>query len=39
MQEHEQLSQKQINDDLLRDVLTVPKWWLPAVTFLGIIVA
>ena len=39
MQEHEQLSQKQINDDLLRDVLTVPKWWLPAVTFLAIIVA
>ena len=33
MQEHEQLSHKQINEDLLKDVLTVPKWWLPAVAF------
>ena len=39
MQEHTQLSQKQINDELLRGVLTVPKWWLPAVMALGIIVA
>ena len=39
MQEHTQLSQKQINDELLRDILTVPKWWLPAVVGLGILVA
>ena len=29
MQEHTQLSHKQINEDLLKGVLTVPKWWLP----------
>ena len=38
MQEHVQLDQKQINEDLLKDVLTVPKWWLPAVLFLGMVV-
>lgn len=38
MQEHEQLSQKQINDDLTRDIFVTPKWWLPAVTFLSILV-
>ena len=38
MQEHTQLSHKQINEDLLKGVLTVPKWWLPAVSFLGLIV-
>ena len=38
MQEHTQLSHKQINEDLLKDVLTVPKWWLPAVAFLGLVV-
>ena len=37
MQEHVDLDQKQINDDLLNGVLSTPKWWLPAVTVLGII--
>ena len=27
MQEHTQLTQKQINDDLLHSVFTVPRWW------------
>ena len=39
MQEHTQLTQKEINEDLLKDVLGVPKWWLPAVLFLGFVVA
>ena len=39
MQEHTQLTQKEINEDLLKDVLGVPKWWLPAVLFLGLVVA
>ncbi|MAU64646.1 MAG: molybdopterin oxidoreductase [Dehalococcoidia bacterium] len=38
MQEHTQLTQKQINDDLLKDILELPKWWLPAVLFLGTII-
>ena len=32
MQEHIQLDQKQINDDLLSGVLRTPRWWLPAIT-------
>ncbi len=31
MQEHVQLTQKQINDDLLSSVLHTPRWWWPAV--------
>jgi len=38
MQEHIQLTQKQINDDLLAGVLGMPKWWLPAVLFLTLVV-
>ena len=38
MQEHTQLTQKEINEDLLKDILQVPKWWLPAVSFLGIVI-
>ena len=38
MLEHTQLTQKQINDDLLKDILRLPKWWLPAVLFLGAII-
>ena len=38
MQEHTQLTQKQINNDLLKDILQLPKWWLPAVSFLGAII-
>ncbi|MDP6512373.1 MAG: polysulfide reductase NrfD, partial [SAR202 cluster bacterium] len=38
MQDHIQLDQKQINDDLLAGVLGMPKWWLPAVLFLTLIV-
>ena len=38
MQEHIQLTQKQINDDLLSGVLGMPKWWLPAVLFLTLVV-
>ena len=38
MLEHTQLTQKQINDDLLKDILQLPKWWLPAVLFLGAII-
>ena len=34
MQEHIQLSQKEINRDLLAGVLGMPKWWLALVTFL-----
>ena len=37
MQEHVQLDQKQINDDLLSGVLKTPRWWLPAVAFLGLV--
>ena len=38
MQEHTQLTQKQINHDLLKDILQLPKWWLPAVSFLGAVI-
>ena len=38
MQDHIQLDQKQINDDLLAGVLGMPKWWLPAVLFLTLVV-
>ena len=34
MQEHVQLTQKQINEDLLNPVLRTPGWWLPSVLFL-----
>ena len=34
MQEHIQLTQKEINQDLLSGVLGMPKWWLGLVTFL-----
>ena len=37
MQEHVQLTQQQINDDLLSSVLKTPKWWWPAVIVTGII--
>ena len=37
MQEHIQLSQKQINQDLLNGVLKTPKWWPPLTTFLLIV--
>ncbi|MBM3944779.1 MAG: molybdopterin oxidoreductase [SAR202 cluster bacterium] len=33
MQEHVQLTQTEVNDILLKDVLGMPKWWLPAVGF------
>ena len=38
MQEHTQLTQKEINEDLLKDILQVPKWWHPALRFLGIVI-
>jgi len=31
MQEHVQLTQRQINEDLLSSVLKTPRWWWPAV--------
>ena len=37
MQEHIQLSQKEINRDLLSGVLGTPWWWLGAVTFLTLV--
>ena len=37
MQEHVQLDQKQINDDLLKGVLRTPKWWLPATMFVFVV--
>ena len=37
MQEHVQLTQKEINRDLLAGVLGMPKWWLGAVTFLTLV--
>lgn len=37
MQEHVQLTQRQINDDLLDSVLRTPRWWWPAVIITGII--
>lgn len=38
MQDHVQLSQTKINDDLLAGVLGMPKWWLPAVVVLVLII-
>ena len=37
MQDHIQLSQKEINRDLLSGVLGMPKWWLGATTILTIV--
>ena len=37
MQEHTQLTQRQINDDLLDTVLNMPRWWLP-VTLAAVLV-
>ncbi len=37
MQEHFQLSQKEINEDLLSGVLRIPRWWPPAVVFLTLV--
>ena len=37
MQEHIQLTQREINRDLLGGVLSMPKWWLGAVTILSIV--
>ncbi|MCH8825382.1 MAG: polysulfide reductase NrfD [Chloroflexi bacterium] len=39
MQEHVQLSQTKINEDLLAGVLGMPKWWLGAVAFLLLVIA
>ncbi len=38
MQDHVQLSQTKINDDLLAGVLGMPKWWLPTVVFLVLVI-
>ena len=37
MQEHVQLSQRQINEDLLVGVLKTPRWWWPALAVAGIV--
>ena len=37
MQEHVQLTQREINRDLLGGVLSMPKWWLGAVAVLSVI--
>jgi molybdopterin-containing oxidoreductase family membrane subunit len=37
MQEHVQLDQKEINQELLSGVLKTPRWWLPAVIGLTIV--
>ncbi len=37
MQEHVQLTQKEINRDLLAGVLGTPSWWLGAVIFLTLV--
>ncbi len=37
MQEHVQLTQREINRDLLSGVLGTPKWWLPSVALLALI--
>ena len=37
MQEHTQLTQKEINRDLLSGVLGMPKWWLGLVTLLTLV--
>ena len=38
MQEHIQLTQKEVNDSVLAGVLGMPKWWLGAVTVLTLVV-
>ena len=38
MQEHIQLTEKEINRDILAGVLGMPKWWLGAVAFLTLVV-
>ncbi|MCH8206099.1 MAG: polysulfide reductase NrfD [Chloroflexi bacterium] len=38
MQEHIQLTQKEVNDSILAGVLGMPKWWLGAVGILTLIV-
>ena len=38
MQEHVDLTQKEINDSILAGVLGMPKWWLGAVVFLTLVV-
>ena len=38
MQEHVDLTQKEINDSILAGVLGMPKWWLGAVIFLTLVV-
>ena len=37
MQEHVQLTQKEINRDLLSGVLGTPKWWIFSVAFLSLV--
>lgn len=40
MQEHIQIDDnKQINDDLLSGVLSWPKWWIAAASFLALVIA
>ena len=38
MQEHVDLTQKEINDSILAGILGMPKWWLGAVIFLTLVV-
>ena len=38
MQEHVQLTQKEINDDLLSGVLHTPRWWIPTVALLTLVI-
>ena len=38
MQEHVDLTQKEINDSILAGILGMPKWWLGAVVFLTLVV-
>ena len=38
MQEHVDLTQKEVNDSILAGVLGMPKWWLGAVVFLTLVV-
>ena len=38
MQEHIQLTEKEVNRDILAGVLGMPKWWLGAVTFLTLVI-
>ena len=37
MQDHINLTQKEVNRDLLAGVLRTPKWWLPVVMFLTLV--